>query len=146
MAWIAKHQNRWCALVGFAGGSEGNVVVLPPGKWDEAKLMDWLEHFFSGGTTMDVPLHELPFQMWPELVKQGLPQGKTDLIMVTDALVHVPDEMRDAFLKWKADNKVKAISLVINHEPGDLAAVSDQVFQVSSLEVDEEGIQTALSI
>lgn len=142
LAWIARSQKRFCCLVGFAGATEGNFLVIPPGKNDEEGLMNWLEHFFSGGTDMDVPCDILP-KRWEEL---GCPKGKTDVIVITDAICTIPPLLRKSFNAWKAAEKVKMISLVINSAPGDLALVSDQVHRVPSLSIEQEAVGEALSV
>lgn len=144
MAWIARKQGRWCSLVGFSGGTEGTRLALPPGKWDEGKLIDWLGHFFGGGTDMDVPLVELPTTYWSEL---NAPKGKTDVILITDAQVRVPDKMRMDFLAWKQKEQVRCISLVIGgNGAGDLSKVSDEVFLVNGIDVQSEAVGRCLSI
>lgn len=142
LAWVARHQKRWCALVGFSGGTEGTFCVIPPGKDNPAELMTWLEHFYGGGTTCDVPLAVLPCR-WEEL---GCPKGKTDIVILTDAQVNVPDEIRQSFIAFKQRENVKLISLVIGDEPGDLAAVSDRVHRVKSLALEEDGVADAMTI
>lgn len=146
MGWIARHQNRWIVFCGYSGGREGTRLALPPGRWDETALLAWLEHFYSGGTTLDVPLHELPHKWWPEFIAQGLPRGKTDLLLVTDALVHLPTELERSFLAWKQAEKVKCISLIIGQAAGDLTRVSDQVFTLDDLNLDQEGVQACFKI
>lgn len=145
MYWIAQHQKRFCCLIGYSGGTEGTVLVIPPGKKKEEELLEWLGHFFSGGTTMDVPLSELPNKYWTMI---GAPKGKTDLILITDAIVHIPTPIRDAFLAWKKKEKVRTITLLIGGcgEAGDLGAVSDEVFNVSKIGLESEGVQRCLSI
>lgn len=161
LAWVARSQNRWCCLVGFSGGTGGSFCVCPPrgatpsyidfedqedGKeeWTRGpeSLLLWLEHDYSGGTTCDVPLVEIP-KRWVEL---GCPRGKTDLIAITDAQVDVPGEVLKVFNQWKAAEAVKLITLVINSEPGDMAAVSDKIHRVKSLGMEEEGVGDALSV
>jgi uncharacterized protein with von Willebrand factor type A (vWA) domain len=142
LAWIARHQKRYCCLVGFSGGTEGNWLVIPPGKDDPTALMRWLEHFFSGGTDLDVPLEILPTK-WEEL---GCPRGKTDIVMITDAILQIPTELRDSFLAFKAREKVKLITLVLNREPGDMTQVSDRIHCVQSLSLDEAGVAEALGV
>lgn len=142
LAWVARHQGRWCCLVGFSGGEDGNFLVLPPGKWDLAKLMEWLEHFYGNGTDCNVPLVELPAR-WDEL---GAPKGKTDIIIITDAIVSVPDDVRQSFLTWKAAEKVKLYSLVLNSSAGDLAGVSDKVYLLDALSLEAEGVGDVLSV
>jgi uncharacterized protein with von Willebrand factor type A (vWA) domain len=140
--WIAEHQKRWACLVGFAGNTEGNFLVVPPGKRDVNAIMDWLIHFYSGGTTMDVPLDVLP-KRWKKL---GCPQGRTDIIQITDAFVDVPPKLEKSFLAWKAENDVKMNTIVIGSDPGDLARVSDRVWKVNELNLDADGIAECLSI
>lgn len=146
MAWVAQRQRRWCALVAFSGGREGRRLVLPPGTWDQAELLDWMEGFLGGGTTLDVPLVELPTVYWPEFIASGATRGKTDVICITDAQVDAPEDVVGQFNAWKVREHVRMISLIINGEPGDLAKVSDQLHRVNSISVDEEGIEGAVSI
>lgn len=142
MAWIARHQNRYCCLVGYSGGTDGTFLTLPPNRWSEIELLGWLEHFFSGGTDMDVPLGILPGK-WQEL---GVPKGKTDLILITDAIVRLPGELAKSFLDWKAKEQVKAISLIIGHSAGELASVSDETHLINRISVDDAAIERCLSI
>lgn len=143
LGWIAKRQKRWIALVGFAGGTEGTRCAFPPGAWDEQKLIAWLEHFYGGGTSMDVPLEQLPTTYWDEL---QCPKGKTDVVMITDALVRVPAKMRESFNAWKQREQVKVITLVIESQPGEIGTVSDEVHSIPSINLDAEGVQNCLSI
>lgn len=143
MAWIAKHQNRWCALVGFSGGKEGVRCVLKPGRWDQAELVNWLDHFYGGGTTLDVPLQELPGTYWEEM---KAPKGKTDVIMITDAIVHAPHDMIASFNQWKTREQVRCISIVLNYQAGDMEKVSDEVHVIPNLTVDCEATSRCLTI
>jgi uncharacterized protein with von Willebrand factor type A (vWA) domain len=143
LAWVAGRQRRWCALVAFAGTSEGRVLALPPGRWDEAALADWLTSFLGGGTTCEVPLVELPGRYWREL---RCPRGKTDMICITDAQLVVPPAVRDTFLAWKAQEQARLISIVIESQPGDLAGVSDEIHLVPSLAVTEPAVARAVAL
>ncbi|OWK39995.1 hypothetical protein FRUB_05885 [Fimbriiglobus ruber] len=49
LAWIARHQRRWCGLCAYSGDSGERLLPLPPGRWDEGKLMDWLTRSSDGG-------------------------------------------------------------------------------------------------
>ena len=42
LAWVARRQRRWCGLVAYSGDTGERLLALPPGRWDEARLMDWL--------------------------------------------------------------------------------------------------------
>jgi uncharacterized protein with von Willebrand factor type A (vWA) domain len=144
MAWIAKTQGRWCALVGFSGDRRGTRLALPPRRWDQTKLCDWLTHFYGGGTVCDVPLEEVPFVYWKEL---GCPAGKTDMILVTDGLLHIPAHVRDRFNKWKEESKARCTTIIIGEtKAGDLAGVSEDVHLVSSLTADGDAAAKCFSV
>jgi len=142
LAWIARQQNRWCALVAYSGDSGERLLALPPGRWDESALADWLTAFIGRGSDLDVPIRELP-RMYVEL---RAPTGVTDVVMVTDAICSIPSEIRERFSAWKQSVQVRAIALVIDNPSGDLAAVADEVHSVRSLDADESAVGRVLSI
>lgn len=143
LAWMARHQNRWCALVGYSGGTEGTRMALPPGRWDETALMEWLEHFYSGGTTLDVPLVQLPTVYWDEL---SCPKGKTDVILITDAIVHAPSDVVETFNAWRATEKAKCYGIVLGSSPGDLEKVCDRTWSIDALGVEQDCVGELLSL
>ena len=143
MAWVARHQRRWILMVGFANDSEGSWCAMPPDRWDQAALLDWLEHFYGGGTSPGVPFETLPAR-WNDL---GCPAGKTDVILVTDARMSVPDDMSARYVNWKSANLVKHYTLVLGQDdPGDLAAMSDRVWTLPDLGIDQDAIQEILAL
>lgn len=142
MAYLAKHQNRWCVLIGYSGKCAGTRCVLAPGKWNQSKLLDWLEHFYSGGSWLDVPVDHLP-RWWPEI---NPPKGKTDLIMITDGHAQVSGRIEKDFLEWKTREKVRVISLIINGNADSLRSISDEVFPVLGVDLSEAGVEKCLSI
>ena len=142
LAWIARQQRRWCALVAYSGATGERLLALPHGRWDEMKLADWLAAFLGGGSDLDLPVREMP-----EYYRRfGAPTGETDVIFITDAVAQIPQSAREAFIAWKNEVRARLISLVIDHPPGDLAAISDEVHSVRSLAVDEEAIGRVLSV
>ena len=143
MAWIAQHQKRWCALIAYSGGTEGNLLTLPPNKWDQNALANWLTHFYGGGTTMDVPLEQLPTTYWSKL---QCPKGKTDLIIITDGIVNIPQKMEEQFNNWKTKEQVRCISLVLHPTAGDLERVSNELYLIPRIDTDVLAIEQCLSI
>lgn len=142
LAWVARRQRRWCALVAYSGDSGERLLALPPGRWDEGKLLDWLAAFLGRGSDLDVPVREMP-RMVREL---GAPAGVTDVIFVTDARCRIPAGVREAFLAWKRAARARLVTLVVDDLPGDLAAVSDEVHAVRSLAPDADGVGRVLSL
>jgi uncharacterized protein with von Willebrand factor type A (vWA) domain len=142
MAYLGRRQNRFCVLIAYSGDSGERVLALPPGRWDEAALLDWLEQFIGRGSTLDIPLRELP-RMWQQI---GAPAGRTDILLITDAIVRLPAELAASFLAWKAEAKARVTSLIVDGQPGDLAAVSEEVYQVPAISAEAESTGAILSI
>ena len=142
LAWVARRQRRWCALVAYSGDSGERLLALPPGRWDEGKLAEWLCAFIGRGSDLDVPVRELP-RMYAEL---KAPPGVTDVVFVTDAQCRIPADVRGAFLAWKAAARTRLVTLVIDNAPGDLAHVSDEVHAVRSLTPDADAVGRVLAL
>lgn len=139
---VARAQKRFVCLVGFSGGTDGVYLSIGPEENKQDELLDWCEHFYSGGTTCDVPLRELPAK-WDEL---GCPRGKTDMIVITDALLDVDDKTKRSFLAWKDQETCKVHSVIVGDRPGDLADVSDYVHEVKSLDLDCGAMEGVMSV
>jgi uncharacterized protein with von Willebrand factor type A (vWA) domain len=142
IARVARRQKRWCALVAYSGDSGERLLPLPPGRWDEAAVLDWLSEFIGKGSSLDVPVRELP----DYYARFGAPKGKTDVLFLTDARVALPAAVREAFLAWKKTVQARLVTLVIGGEAGDLAGISDEVYPVRSLDVAEDGVGRAVSL
>lgn len=147
LTWLAKQQRRWIALVGYAGGTEGTRIAFPPGGVDHAALLEWLRHFYGGGTKLDVPLESLPFTYWPEFLAQGMARGRTDVVLLTDAIVRCSDEMRARYERWAEAEQVRTYGVVIGQdEPGVLADICTRAWCIPELSLDSEATETILSI
>ena len=142
LAWVARRQRRWCGLIAYSGKAGERLLALPPGRWDEAALCDWLSAFIGHGSDLDVPVEELP-RMYAEL---GAPRGVTDVIFLTDARARIPAAVRDRFLAWKQSVTARVVALVIDNPPGDLALVSDECHTVRSLDPSADAVGRVLSL
>lgn len=143
MAYICKHQRRWCCLIGFSGATGHNILTLSPESWDELKLFEWLKHFFGGGSNLDLPIREMP-DFWREIKP---PRGKTDLVFITDAAAWFSETEADTFLAWKTEESVRLVSLVIgNYGVGQLGEISDEIHLINTLDPEAAGVDACLSI
>lgn len=154
MYWIARHQNRWCVLIGYSGRDQGSLCILPA-EFTKTNIRQenvpggvftWLTHFFNGGTELNIPLERLPFQWWPRFLQEGMPRGKTDIIIITDDECSITNGMANDFNEWKKREQVKLISMVMNSKAGGLAAVSDMTFLIDMFDLNSQSIQAAFSI
>ncbi len=147
MAWIARHQKRWCMLVGFSGGTTGTTCFLPPTRWDENDLLDWLAHDFGGGTSHHVLCEDLPNSYWQQAKTKGMPMGTTDIIVISDAEIRIPPETEQSFKKWKSDNKCKSIGVLLNVDgAGGMNGILDEYYNTKSLGLDQEFINKCFSL
>ncbi len=142
LAWVARQQRRWCGLIAFSGKSGERLLALPPGRWDEVALCDWLSAFIGHGSDLDVPIEELP-RMYKEI---GAPPGVTDLVMITDARCRILPELKNHFLDWRRATRVRAVALVIGSPPGDLEGVCDEVHRVSAIDPAGDAVGRVLSL
>jgi uncharacterized protein with von Willebrand factor type A (vWA) domain len=128
--------------VAYSGASGERLLTLPPGRWNESALCDWLAAFIGSGSDLDLPIQEMP-RMYREL---GAPTGITDLIFITDAQARIPTKLRDEFNRWKQSAQARVISLVLANGAGDLATVSDEVHLVRALDPDGDAVGRVLSL
>ena len=142
LAWIARKQGRWCGLVAYSGESGHRVLALPPERWNQVDLLDWLESFLGMGSSLDIPVSDMP-AIFNEL---GAPAGRTDLVYITDAEVRISEKKANAFKAWKCSIKAKLFSLVLNSSPGQLSSISDEVHLINTLDPAEAGIKKVFSL
>lgn len=142
LAWVARQQRRWAGLIAYSGASGERLLPLPPGRWNESALCDWLSAFIGGGSDLDVPINELP-RMYREI---GAPPGLTDLVIVTDAKCRIPPELKRRFLDWRQSARVRAVSLVIGSAPGDLEGVCDEIHRVNALDPAGDAVGRVLAL
>jgi len=142
LAWVARQQQRWIALCAYSGDSGERLLALPPGRWNELALMEWLCEFIGHGSDLDVPVREMP-RYYEQL---RAPRGVTDVVFITDAQCRIPQSDQMAFNGWKKKVNARLITLVIEKPPGDLTSISDELHRVQSLSVSEAGVERVLSI
>ena len=143
MLWIAQHQKRPAAIVSFADGDSHRKLVINPEKPEPEKLIEWLGGFLNGGTDPYIPFEWVP-QNWETTLQA--PKGKADMILITDAAIHIPESTVESFKKWKEESMVKLYSIVISSEAGSVEPLSDRTWVVNNLNIDTAGIGDCLSI
>src|SRR5262245_25327301 len=104
--------------------------------------MTWLEEFIGRGSTLDVPVRELP-NYYRRL---KAPAGRTDVLFLTDAACRIEEDVKNRFLDWKRSARARLATLVVGGESGDLAAISDECHRVQALSAAEEAVGRALAL
>lgn len=143
LAWVAQQQNRWIAFSSFTSSPYGRTLCMPPGKWNQQTLIEWISAFDDGGTELTLLLDTLPNQYWAEF---GCPKGKTDIITITDAAVRANPRLVKSFNQWRKDNQVKSYGLILDASPGDLRLVCDANWCLDDLDLSSDGVKQVLSI
>lgn len=139
LAWLARIDKRWVSLVGFSCHGQINTLTMSPDEWDQAKLMKWVEHNYSGGTSFDV----LPTiaENWEEI---GAPRGKTDLLFITDGHGYIDEDRLEMFQQWRKAEKVQCLGLAIEESTHGLEPFCDQAWEVNEISETEEGSRMVL--
>lgn len=143
LAWVARRQNRWCCLIAYSGDTGHRILTLKPGTWNEPELLDWLSEFLSGGSCRDVPLRELP-DWWADPIVA--PAGKTDVVLITDAIAHFTDDEIATWNAWRRESRARCTALVIRDDPGPLRAACDEVYRVPAITPDDPDVQDLLAL
>jgi uncharacterized protein with von Willebrand factor type A (vWA) domain len=151
MAWIARHQKRYCALVSFAarvddvtGRATGTLCVLDPKRWDANALSTWLSGFLRGGTSPEFPLVEVPQHQWANI---GAPVGKTDMLLITDGEMPINHQTSTQYNAWKVANKARLHAIVIGDNCYDgLATVSDTMCNVNEFNLQSTAVRNLLAL
>lgn len=147
MGLIAQMQKRWIAFVSFSCDERSeSKVCFPPDQWNQEELLKWLCHFYGGGTDCKVPLDKLPFKYWQEWESNGLQKGKTDIIYISDGEIDVPQNVEKKFNEWKAMQEVKVHTLIIQSSAQGFDKVSDYLYNINCVDVNDKSIQTMMSI
>lgn len=143
LGWIARQQKRWIAFVSFTSRSEGARLCMPPGKWEQGKLINWVKSFERGGTELTCLLETLPSKYWTEF---NTPRGKTDIVVITDGEVSADPQSIERFNLWKKKQNAKCFGLIVDQKPGALAYACDQYWMLGDFSLMEDGVQQILSI
>lgn len=141
MAWVARHQNRWCGLVSWSDHSKVRWLALPPNKWPTAQVMEWLAKFYGGGT-------HLPVEKMPEIYdKLGAQKGKTDVIIITDGETGpIAPQSLVNFQAWKEQVTAKLIGISIQCNAEVLKSISDEFYLIDSLGLDNDAVERVVSV
>ena len=92
---------------------------------------------------MDVPFVEVRKHGRVNFSKKG----KADMIVITDGVCTVPDQMAADFNKWKQENRVRCVGIVIGQQStGELNKCCDDVHTVSAISVAEDVVQKCFSV
>lgn len=136
LAWLAKHQKRWCALVGWSSGAYLNELLVEPGT-STPELMNWALKFWEGST--NPPVNKIP-----ELfASMGAPEGKTDIIWITDGEC---SPKYDEFTLWRESHECRVWTIGMDCDAESFQPFSDHVVSVTNLNCEHPVVSEILSL
>jgi uncharacterized protein with von Willebrand factor type A (vWA) domain len=132
----ARRSGRDFHYIGFSSASQQWHLEFPGGKAPIAKVIEFTEHFYSGGTH-----YEKPLRMAKDIVERygKRDKPKPDVVFITDEEY---GELDPAFLQdWqrvKHDTSMRVFGIAVGTSGGNgaLRAVADDVRVVSTLASD----------
>jgi uncharacterized protein with von Willebrand factor type A (vWA) domain len=141
-AKLAQQQKRWFAFVSWSTRGRVTYKTIPPGQWNTLEVLQWVQSFQNGGGT------HLPLEKLPEIYTAcGAPEGKTDVVIVTDGETNPIDpQVMEAFGAWKRKAQCKLIGITIQSPAQYLRQVSDLFYEVKNLDVDNPAVAEVVSI
>ena len=142
LAWVARRQRRWCGLVAYCGDSGERLLALPPGRWDESALCDWLSAFIGGVRTSTCRSASCPGCTGRSAPRPGRPTWSWS---PTPGAASRPTS-GGASSTGRRRARAGVIALVIGNPPGDLAAICDEVHTVASLDPGGDAVGRVLSL
>lgn len=113
------------------------------GRFDANKtdqVLEWLEHFENGATSLCIPVDKLP-AAWSSF---GCPKGQTDIVQITDAICRIPAETVARFNTWKKQEQVRFLTIVIAEAAGEAAKISDDCWVYNSMAAGSDAINDIL--
>lgn len=140
MAQLARQDGRWIAFCGFSSTNQENWLVMKPDQWDNDKLIDWLVHFYSRYTDFEVLNNTA--KKWAEL---DPPEGRTDVVFVTDGGDLLDDDSIKQWTEWRQSNNVRCYGINIDRPADNIEHLCDEAWSTEQMGLDDEPVKRILS-
>lgn len=149
IARLCKSQRRLCVLAAFSSEHQYHDLLLKPNENNTLDIIQFMEHFYKGGTHARGPMVAIRESAWPMILKAGAPPKSVDHILITDEAIDGVYSRRADYRKWAEANNVKTygISVDTNDSAVDvLKQFCDVVWYVTKQSLDHESTRTLLSL
>lgn len=136
----AKRGKRDFTYLGFASQYQQYRIDFPNGVTPIEKVIEFTEHFFSGGTYYERPL-TMAMEIVDEYAKAGKP--KPDIVFITDDDCQVSDQFVEQWrvVKDKADVSVFGIQIGGSGYYNTMVHLADHVINIDRLNANPEGVK-----
>lgn len=136
----ARRGKRDFTYIGFASESQVWRIDFPGGVTPIEKVIEFTEHFYSGGTAYERPLTDA-MTLIEEYEKVGKP--KPDIVFITDDDCYVSPEFVTQWceLKERAEVTVFGIQIGGSGYRNTMAQLADRVINIDQLNATPEGVK-----
>lgn len=137
----AQRSGRDFNYIGFGGSGQIWERSFRGGRLTLDDLIEFTEHFFSGGTEYTGPLGRA-MEIVDDYAKRG--QARPDIVLITDDECKVPDEFTARFLAAKVRTDARCYGIQVGGDKGygTLKILADHTLSITRLTASPEGVQT----
>lgn len=133
----ARRNKRDFYYIGFSGGSSTYMVKFPNGRIDHSKLVEFVEHFYGGGT------YPFPALMQAANIVDSYKTNRPDIVFITDGEFGSPGHYDDGnFMEeWsriRTKTDMQAFGVAFDCEPREMKAIVDTVINLEDLTASPE--------
>jgi uncharacterized protein with von Willebrand factor type A (vWA) domain len=136
----ARRGGRDFTYIGFSSPSQQWRIDFPGGVMAIEKVIEFTEHFFSGGTQ-----YERPIAMAANIVRDYQRGGRDlpDVVFITDDDCRVSPEFIEEWRELRESAGIRCYGLQIGGEPfrNNLKDLADRCMNINSLNASPEGVQ-----
>lgn len=136
----AQRAGRDFNYIGFGGAGQIWERTFQGGRLSLDDLIEFTEHFFSGGTEYTGPLTRA-MEIVDDYAKRG--QARPDIVLITDDECKVPDEFTAMFLAAKLRTDARCYGIQVGGDAGfgTLKILADHTLSITRLTASPEGVQ-----
>jgi uncharacterized protein with von Willebrand factor type A (vWA) domain len=135
----ARRGKRDFIYIGFASGGEVWESRFPAGRTDVAKVMEFTEHFFAGGTSYEQPLSRA---LGVCLEYAAARKPKPDIVFITDDQCRVTDQFVEAWRTGREEAEIRCYGIQVggSGEYETMQHLTDRQLSINALNANPEGV------
>jgi uncharacterized protein with von Willebrand factor type A (vWA) domain len=135
----ARRGKRDFHYIGFASAPQQWIKSFPGGRTDLNGVIEFTEHFFSGGTHYETPL-VMALELVEEAAREGKP--KPDIVFITDDEYRVPNaEFLERWHLARKNISMHCYGIVIGRQSsGSMDAICDNVRSITTVTSDPSAV------
>lgn len=140
----ARRNRRDFYYIGFSGGESTYTVKFPNGRVDHKKLIEFVEHFYGGGT------YPFPALLQAARIVESYKTNRPDIVFITDGEFGTPGYYNDGNFwdEWSRISKateMQSFGVAFDCDPREMKRVVDTVINLEDLQAHPEKMKDVFS-